>query len=139
MARFFYCCLHEPCLARGKENLNAGTTADHIAIARSRDVPLPAVELVQIGDCYFVRDDHHRISVAKLSGQVEIEAEVTVWQGLAPERAAPTSQSEGCRGQRTAALAGAAKLWAHGQLRVPQTNSQFYQLGEQYYESLFTS
>ncbi|RIK41996.1 MAG: hypothetical protein DCC55_10315 [Chloroflexi bacterium] len=51
-----------------------------IAIARSRDVPLPAVELVQIGDLYFVRDGHHRISVAKMAGQLEIEAEVTVWR-----------------------------------------------------------
>lgn len=56
-----------------------------IAIARSRDVPLPAVELVQIGDCYFVRDGHHRISVAKMAGQLEIEAEVTVWQGISPD------------------------------------------------------
>jgi len=41
--------------------------------------PLPPVELVQVGDVYFVRDGHHRISVARTVGQRDIEAEVTVW------------------------------------------------------------
>lgn len=54
-----------------------------VALARSRDVALPPVELVQVNDVYFVRDGHHRISVAKLAGQQEIEAEVTVWHGVA--------------------------------------------------------
>lgn len=52
-----------------------------IAVARSVDKPLPPVELVQINDLYFVRDGHHRVSVAKVDGQLEIEAQVTVWQG----------------------------------------------------------
>jgi hypothetical protein len=59
-----------------------------VAMAHSSEVALPAVELVQIGDMFFVRDGHHRISVAKLFGQLEIEAEVTVWQGVEPGRAA---------------------------------------------------
>jgi hypothetical protein len=41
-------------------------------------VPLPPVELVQIGDSYFVRDGHHRISVARSLGMDYIDAEVTV-------------------------------------------------------------
>jgi uncharacterized ParB-like nuclease family protein len=47
---------------------------------------LPPVELVQLGDLYFVRDGHHRISVAQAMGQESIEAEVIVWQaeGLLP-------------------------------------------------------
>lgn len=60
-----------------------------IAVARSRDVPLPPVSLVQVGDQYYVRDGHHRISVAKAEGQMEIDAEVTVWQGAS---VAPKSQ-----------------------------------------------
>lgn len=51
-----------------------------IAVARQIDKPLPPVELVQVNDLYFVRDGHHRISVAKVEGQLEIEAQVTVWQ-----------------------------------------------------------
>jgi hypothetical protein len=50
-----------------------------IACARQADVPLPLVELIQVDDIYFVRDGHHRISVARWLGQQEIEAEVTVW------------------------------------------------------------
>lgn len=43
-------------------------------------VALPPVDLVQVGDVYFVRDGHHRISVAKALGAKEIDAIVTVWQ-----------------------------------------------------------
>lgn len=45
-----------------------------IAAARRMGVVLPPVELVPDGDRYYVRDGHHRISVAKALGQVEIEA-----------------------------------------------------------------
>jgi len=41
---------------------------------------LPPVELVQVGEVFFVRDGHHRISVARAFGQEDIDAEVTVWQ-----------------------------------------------------------
>lgn len=51
-----------------------------IALARQLDITLPVVEVVQINDRYFVRDGHHRISVARAQGQREIEAEVTVWE-----------------------------------------------------------
>jgi len=53
-----------------------------VAAARRLGVALPLVELVQVGDIYFVRDGHHRISVARALGQTEIEAEVRVWQGV---------------------------------------------------------
>jgi hypothetical protein len=45
--------------------------------ARYRGNPLPPVELVKLGDGYFVRDGHHRISVARHYGQDFIEAVVT--------------------------------------------------------------
>lgn len=44
-----------------------------IALARRAGVVLPPVELVQDGEEYYVRDGHHRISVAKALGQLEIE------------------------------------------------------------------
>lgn len=50
-----------------------------VAIARKMGMALPPVDLIQVGDIYFVRDGHHRISVARALGQAEIEAEVTVW------------------------------------------------------------
>lgn len=47
-----------------------------IAVARRQGVNLPPVELIQVGDEYYVRDGHHRISVAKTFGQATIEAEI---------------------------------------------------------------
>lgn len=51
-----------------------------VAQAALQDQPLPPVELIQVGDAYFVRDGHHRISVMRRTGQEAIEAEVTVWE-----------------------------------------------------------
>ena len=50
-----------------------------IAIAMLQDVALPPVELIQVGDNYFVRDGHHRISAARALGQEAIDAVVTLW------------------------------------------------------------
>lgn len=47
-----------------------------VAAARRMGVVLPVVELVQAGDKYYVRDGHHRISVARALGQLEIEAKI---------------------------------------------------------------
>ena len=52
----------------------------NIFAARQRGAALPPVELIQVGERYFVRDGHHRISVARALGQEEIEANVTVWE-----------------------------------------------------------
>jgi hypothetical protein len=52
-----------------------------IAAAREQGAVLPPVSLVQVGTIYFVKDGHHRISVAKAFGQEAIEAKVVVWQG----------------------------------------------------------
>jgi hypothetical protein len=59
-----------------------------VAGAYLRGVALPPVELIQVGDVYYVRDGHHRISVARACGQVEIEAEVTVWEMASLPRSA---------------------------------------------------
>lgn len=50
-----------------------------VARARMEGKGLPPVELIRVGDTLFVRDGHHRISVARALGQQDIEAEVTVW------------------------------------------------------------
>ena len=55
-----------------------------VAGARIQDVPLPPVDLIQVGDRYFVRDGHHRISVARTFGQHFIEAETTVYEMAGP-------------------------------------------------------
>jgi hypothetical protein len=55
-----------------------------IARARQKARNLPPVVLVRVGDIYFVWDGHHRISVARALGQIEIEARVTVWEVTGP-------------------------------------------------------
>jgi hypothetical protein len=47
--------------------------------AMSSGEPMPPVDLIRVGEHYFVRDGHHRVSVARWLGMKEIEAEVTVW------------------------------------------------------------
>jgi hypothetical protein len=54
-------------------------------VARQLGVALPPVDVIQVEDAYFVRDGHHRVSVARAMGQQEIEAEITAWQVEFPE------------------------------------------------------
>jgi len=49
-----------------------------IALEKLCGHDLPPVDLVQVGDIYYVRDGHHRISVSRSLGQQFIDAEVTV-------------------------------------------------------------
>jgi hypothetical protein len=51
---------------------------------RLRDVNLPPIQLYQVGDSYFVRDGHHRVSVARQMGQAYIDAEVIEMQTRRP-------------------------------------------------------
>jgi hypothetical protein len=55
-----------------------------MAMAYLSCLPLPPVQLIQIGDAYFVRDGHHRISVSRAFGQTSIDAEVIAWQAAPP-------------------------------------------------------
>jgi hypothetical protein len=50
---------------------------ERIAAAQRRGEPLPPVSLFQVGELYFVRDGHHRVSVAKSQGRPDIDAYVT--------------------------------------------------------------
>lgn len=72
-----------------------------IASARRLGEPLPPVVLIRMGDVYYVRDGHHRISVARAMGQECVEAEVTVWQ-----RSGLFSVTESVAGELSGELAG---------------------------------
>src|SRR4051794_4322979 len=50
---------------------------ERIAAAQRRGEALPPISLFQIGDLFFVRDGHHRVSVAKSLGRDDIDAYVT--------------------------------------------------------------
>jgi len=65
-----------------------------VAVAYLQRLPLPPVELIQIGDAYFVRDGHHRISVSRAFGQIAIDAEVITWKATPPFPWQPVEVSE---------------------------------------------
>jgi hypothetical protein len=48
-----------------------------IAAAQRRGEAFPPISVYRIGDLHFVRDGHHRVSVAKSLGRTEIDAYVT--------------------------------------------------------------
>lgn len=48
-----------------------------VALEKLRGHELPPVDLIDVDGTYYVRDGHHRISVARSLGQVYIEAEIT--------------------------------------------------------------
>ena len=50
---------------------------ERIAAAQRRGEALPPISLYLVGDLYFVRDGHHRVSVAKSLGRNDIDAYVT--------------------------------------------------------------
>jgi hypothetical protein len=49
---------------------------ERIANAVRRGEPMPPISLFKIGEVYFVRDGHHRVSVARALGRTDIEAYV---------------------------------------------------------------
>jgi hypothetical protein len=50
---------------------------EHIAAAMRQGESLPPIDLLRIGEAYFVRDGHHRVSVARALGRTDIDAIVT--------------------------------------------------------------
>ncbi len=55
---------------------------ERIAEAARRGEPLPPIDVYQVGEMYFVRDGHHRVSVFRALGLAEIEADVRLVQTL---------------------------------------------------------
>jgi hypothetical protein len=49
---------------------------ERIAAARRRGEPMPPIDVFRVGEIYFVRDGHHRVSVARAFGDTTIEARV---------------------------------------------------------------
>ena len=50
---------------------------ERIAAAQRRGESLPPISVYRVGDLHFVRDGHHRVSVAKSLGRDDIDAYVT--------------------------------------------------------------
>ena len=49
---------------------------ERIAAARRRGEAMPPIDVYRISDLHFVKDGHHRVSVARAHGDVDIEARV---------------------------------------------------------------
>jgi hypothetical protein len=49
---------------------------ERIAEARKRGEAMPPIDVFRIGDLHFVRDGHHRVSVARARGAVAIDAQL---------------------------------------------------------------
>jgi ParB-like chromosome segregation protein Spo0J len=44
-----------------------------------QDAPLPAIEVYQLGERYYVLDGNHRVAAARWQEQLEIDAVVTAF------------------------------------------------------------
>ena len=85
-----------------------------ITAAMDRLVTLPPVDLVQVGDDYYVADGHNRVAAALQAGGVEIDADVT--QLIVP------GVSTSARGpSRAGSLAGEEAVRLAGQGRYSRT------------------
>lgn len=51
---------------------------ERIAEAVRRGQPLPPIDVYQVGERYFIRDGHHRVSVLRALGDTAVEADVTL-------------------------------------------------------------
>jgi hypothetical protein len=59
---------------------------EQLALAQRRGAPMPPIEVYRIGDMHFVRDGHHRVSIAMATGQKMIDAYVTEVRTTVPAK-----------------------------------------------------
>jgi hypothetical protein len=57
---------------------------ERIALAERRGESLPPIDVYRVGELHFVRDGHHRVSVALAAGRTVIDAYVTEVQTTVP-------------------------------------------------------
>jgi hypothetical protein len=59
---------------------------ERLALAQVRGEAIPPIEVYRIGELHFVRDGHHRVSIAIAQGQTTIDAYVTEVLTVVPAR-----------------------------------------------------
>ena len=57
---------------------------ERLALAQRRGESIPPIEVYRIGDLHFVKDGHHRVSIAMATGQQTIDAYVTEVHTVVP-------------------------------------------------------
>ncbi len=50
---------------------------ERLALAQRRGEAIPPIDVYRVGDLHFVKDGHHRVSIALATGQTDIDAYVT--------------------------------------------------------------
>ena len=66
-----------------------------VALAILQGRSLPPVELIRLGGICYVRDGHHRVSVARALQQLTIDADVTSWKVKAELTSCPAMRNPG--------------------------------------------
>lgn len=93
-----------------------------VASAYLLGTELPPIELIQVDDVYFVRDGHHRISVAGALGQREIDAIVTTWDVEGPRPWQPAANMHTASQNGAPGFLPALRTYVRTYLRpAPQT------------------
>jgi hypothetical protein len=59
---------------------------ERLALAQRRGEPIPPIDVYRVGDLHFVKDGHHRVSIALATGQATIDAYVTEILTALPSR-----------------------------------------------------
>ena len=59
---------------------------ERLALAQLRGESIPPIDVYQVGDLYFVKDGHHRVSIAIATGARTIDAYVTEVQTAIPAK-----------------------------------------------------
>ena len=59
---------------------------ERLALAQRRGESIPPIDVYRIGELHFVKDGHHRVSIALATGQTTIDAYVTEILTLVPAR-----------------------------------------------------
>ncbi|MCW2604550.1 MAG: hypothetical protein JWN61_2685 [Pseudonocardiales bacterium] len=59
---------------------------ERLALAQRRGEAIPPIDVYRIGDLHFVKDGHHRVSIALVTGQKTIDAYVTEVQTTVPSK-----------------------------------------------------
>jgi hypothetical protein len=57
---------------------------ERLALAQRRGESIPPIDVYRVGDLHFVKDGHHRVSIALATGQTTIDAYVTEIRTLVP-------------------------------------------------------
>ena len=57
---------------------------ERLALAQRRGEPIPPIDVYRIGDLHFVKDGHHRVSIALATGRQTIDADGTAVRPAGP-------------------------------------------------------